>query len=119
MEEEEAPNENKELNADVIDEALGDVILIEEEEEEYYFSVSADDDGFVAVDARCGIEHEACAVLDFGFVSSAVCAKHRHHFAGMHRQINALEDRNRAIPGAQLPDCKQIILLPLPSDGTR
>ncbi len=44
MEEEEAPNENKELNADVIDEALGDVILIEEEEEEYYFSVSADDD---------------------------------------------------------------------------
>lgn len=43
MEEEEAPNEIKELNADAIDEALGDVILIEEEEE-YYFSVSPDDD---------------------------------------------------------------------------
>ena len=44
MEEEEAPNEHKELNADAIDEALGDVILIEEEEEEFYFSVSPDDD---------------------------------------------------------------------------
>ena len=44
MEEEESINENKELSADILDEALGDSVLLEEEEEEFYFTPSQDDD---------------------------------------------------------------------------
>ncbi len=45
MEEEETINENKELSADILDDALGDAVLLEDdEEEEYYFTPSQDDD---------------------------------------------------------------------------
>ena len=44
MEEEEEKIETKDINPDTLDEALGDIIIIEDDEEEIYFNISPDDD---------------------------------------------------------------------------
>lgn len=55
IKEEDNLDESKELNPDALEEALGDVTLIEDDEEEIYLSISPDDDldiAFIDDDTR-------------------------------------------------------------------
>ena len=55
IKEEDNLDESKELNPDALEEALGDVTLIEDDDEEVYLSISPDDDldiAFIDDDTR-------------------------------------------------------------------